>query len=96
MLPECELGPVGSPTLVEYKIRVQPSMFGLSSAMPFEYLASEAVTEVCSGEISQGSQVHMFVEDARGGHSEVKVAKVVDECMDSEAFDDSNLSRFLA
>ena len=96
MLPECELGPVGSPTLVEYKIRVQPSMFGLSSAMPFEYLASEAVTEVCSGEISQGSQVHEFVEDARGDRSEVKVVKVVDECMDSEALDDSNLSRFLA
>ena len=96
MLPECELGPVGSPTLVEYKIRVQPSMFGLSSAMPFEYLANEAVTEVCSGEISQGSQVHEFVEDARGDRSEVKVVKVVDECMDSEALDDSNLSRFLA
>ena len=96
MLPTCELGPVGSPTLVEYKIRVQPSMFGLSSAMPFEYLASEAVTEVCSGEISQGSQVHEFVEDARGDRSEVKVVKVVDECMDSEALDDSNLSRFLA
>ena len=72
--------------------------------MPFEYLASEAVTEVRSGKISQGSRVHMFVEDARdghsevkvAGHSEVKVAKVVDECMDSEAFDDSNLSRFLA
>ena len=96
MLPACELGPVGSPTLVEYKIRVQPSMFGLSSAMPFEYLASEAVTEVCSGEISQGSQVHEFVEDARGDRSEVKVVKVVDECMDSEALDDSNLSHFLA
>ena len=96
MLPTCELGPVGSPTLVEYKIRVQPSMFGLSSAMPFEYLASEAATEVCSGEISQGSQVHEFVEDARGDRSEVKVVKVVDECMDSEALDDSNLSRFLA
>ena len=64
--------------------------------MPFEYLASEAVTEVCSGEISQGSQVHEFVEDARGDRSEVKVVKVVDECMDSEALDDSNLSRFLA
>ena len=64
--------------------------------MPFEYLASDAVTEVCSGEISRGFQVRMFVEDACGGHSEVKVAKVVDECMDSEAFDDSNLSRFLA
>ena len=77
-------------------MRVQPSMFGLSSAMPFEYLASDAVTEVCSGEISQGSQVHEFVEDARGDRSEVKVVKVVDECMDSEALDDSNLSRFLA
>ena len=77
-------------------MRVQPSMFGLSSAMLFEYLASEAVTEVCSGEISQGSQVHEFVEDARGDRSEVKVVKVVDECMDSEALDDSNLSRFLA
>ena len=77
-------------------MRVQPSMFGLSSAMPFEYLASDAVTEVCSGEISQGSQVHMFVEDARDGHSEVKVAKVMDECVDSEAFGDSNLSHFLA
>ena len=95
-MPECELRPVGFASLMEYKMRVQPSMFGLSSAMPFEYLASDAVTEVCSGEISQGSEVRMFVEDACGGHSEVKVAKVVDECMDSEAFDDNNLSRLLA
>ena len=64
--------------------------------MPFEYLASEAVTEVCSGEISQGSQVHMFVEDALDDHIEVKLAKVMDERVDGEAFDDSNLSRFLA
>ena len=93
-MPECELRSVGFPPLIEYKMRVQPSMFGLSSAMPFEYLASEAVTEVCSGEISQGSQVHMFVEDALDDHSEIKLAKVMDGCMDSEAFDDSNLSRF--
>ena len=64
--------------------------------MPFEYLASEAVTEVCSGEISQGSQVHMFVEDALDDHSEVKLAKVMDECVDSEAFGDRNLSHFSA
>ena len=79
----------GAPSLAAYKALVQPHMFGLNSAWPFEHPVGEVVAEVLPemaegaaagahlDAVGGGPRVQMFIGDDYGDYCQVEIAEVM-------------------